>query len=289
MRDLLRYIGLYFFVPGYGWTVSAFTVPAIRGDLRPADDPSLSTRFKPRVNSSNPGSASKIKSNLHAMGSVESMVPSFNLPFVIPDALIDWSSVCFAGCLMLFYHVKLYLRERAGKRTWRSAQADTREKWAAYVRETEGWLYAIQTLRNAITAQTFLATTVLSLLTVIGGRLWEIFQRLSGTNLLVAQSALIACSMISSAYYFLQSARLMTHAGFMFPVEPKNTKVDRIMRKSENAQWLGLRCVYLSGGLLSWIVGGPRVFLVSSVMLYLFFRSVDQVPQSIDDDYVFII
>ena len=70
------------------------------------------------------------------------------------------------------YHRNLQKREDQGESTWRTAQADTRADWASHVRETSGWLYAVQTLRNAITANTFLATTVLSLLTVITGKLW---------------------------------------------------------------------------------------------------------------------
>ena len=72
-------------------------------------------------------------------------------------ALISSAVVLLSG-----YHVNLFYKEKSsGTRTWRQYQADTREDWARHVRETEGWLYAIQSLRNAITAQTFLASTVL--------------------------------------------------------------------------------------------------------------------------------
>lgn len=150
--------------------------------------------------------------------------------------------------------------------------------------------YAIQTLRNAITANTFLSTTVLSLLTLITGRLWEIIRNMDGGSssrqYMVTQVTVVAACMLASAYHFLQSARLMTHAGFMFPVEGKgSTKVDRIMRKSQNAQWLGLRLLYVSLGVTSWIVGGPRVFLVCSILLSLFFSSIDQVPAGVDDEF----
>jgi len=185
-----------------------------------------------------------------------------------------------ASLLIVGYHLHLFQKEQSGKRTWRSAQADTREAWAQFVRQDQARLYAIQTLRNAITAQTFLATTVLTLLTVIGGRLWG-----AGGNPYPyqLQFALFAATMLSSAYHFLQSARLMTHAGFMFPVTPKTTKVDRIMRKSENSQWLGLRCLYVSGGLLAWIIGGPRIYLGASMLLTLFFYRIDKGPEGIDD------
>jgi len=214
-------------------------------------------------------------------------------PSVIASSLnaevVDFAAVIF-GCLTLaVYHLQLYRVETQGnKRTWRTTQADNREEWSKFVRKTEGWLYAVQTLRNAITAQTFLSTTVLSLLTVITGRLWEIIRNLDAKSdyrkYLVTQLIMVASCMLTSAYHFLQSARLMTHAGFMFPVDPKTTKVDRIMRKTQNAQWLGLRWLYLSAAMISWVIGGPKIFLVSSLLLTTFFQKIDRCPEGVDPD-----
>ena len=210
------------------------------------------------------------------------------LAFLKQENTIHAFSVALGFGILCGYHFNLYLQERQKKSTWRSVQTETRERWSRYVRETEGWLYAIQTLRNAITAMTFLSTTVLTLLTVITGRLWEVIQRSPKNSVLFAQFALTAGLMLSSAYQFLQSARLMTHAGFMFPVERKGkTKVDRVMRKSQHAQWLGLRFLYSSFVPSSWIVGGPFVFLVTSVLMGLFFRKIDKVPAGLDSDPIY--
>mmetsp|Transcript_18460 Transcript_18460/g.42260 ORF Transcript_18460/g.42260 Transcript_18460/m.42260 type:complete len:317 (-) Transcript_18460:99-1049(-) len=194
-------------------------------------------------------------------------------------------------CVLCGYHLRLVMRERSGDKTWRTVQADIRERWSQYVRKTEGWLYAIQTMRNAITSMTFLSTTVLSLLTVITGRFWEVMRTVDPIckngqrRILVLQFISIATCMVTSAYSFLQSARLMTHAGFMFPVEKRgSTKVDRVMRKSQNAQWTGLRLLYISMGLISWVIGGSKVFLVSSVLLCLFFEKIDKVPEGLNSD-----
>jgi len=205
----------------------------------------------------------------------------------IPDATIPVCSIVGSFLLLGYYHIQLYRKETQGNATtWRSAQADTREAWAKYVRETEGWLYAIQTLRNAITAQTFLATTVLSVLTVITGKAWDTICT-TNSKLVQVQFGLVGASMVSSAYQFLQSARLMTHCGFMFPVNPKSTKPDRIMRRSQHAQWMGLRCLYLAAGFLSWVMGGPIVFLFCSVLLTLFFKKIDRVPKEMDNSYTY--
>lgn len=218
-------------------------------------------------------------------------------PIIPPAGQIIQGSMIVASVAMLTgYHILLFRAEKLGKPSWRSSQAQIRQEWAAHVRSTEGWLYAVQTLRNAITANTFLATTVLSLLTLISGKLWEMVQSFDSNsflqytnvvgksrNLLVIQFASIALCMLSSAYEFLQAARLMTHAGFMFPVA-KGDKVDRIMRKSQNAQWLGLRMLYVSLACICWVVGGERGFLASSLALLQFFRNIDRVPKGAEQE-----
>jgi hypothetical protein len=199
---------------------------------------------------------------------------------VVSTGLLRGCTVFTAIAILSGYHIDLHLRERAGTPTWRSTQASTREQWSRYVRENQLWLYAIQTLRNAITANTFLATTVLSVLTVISGKLWEMVRQPGtvGRQRLIVQFTCVAVCMLTSAYQFLQGARLMTHAGFMFPVAT-GTNVDAIMRKSEISQWLGLRWLYVSLGMIIWTVGGERAFLLSSLALFQFFKSIDRVPK----------
>jgi uncharacterized membrane protein len=187
--------------------------------------------------------------------------------------------------MLSWYHISLMMKERSStKKTWRQYQADAREDWSQHVRKTQAWLYAIQTLRNAITAQTFLATTTLSLLTLITGKLWDVLRNLGrGTDrrMLTVQLISVALCMLSSAYYFLQGVRLMTHAGFMFPVS-EGTKVDNLMRKSESCQWLGLRWMYISLGPIAWSVGGSRALFVVSWALLIFFRQIDRQPEGME-------
>jgi hypothetical protein len=150
-------------------------------------------------------------------------------------------------------------------------------------RETEGWLYAIQSLRNAITAQTFLASTVLSLLTLITGKVWDILRSASNKwerRLLIIQLLSISATMLFSANQFLQGVRLMTHVGFMFPVK-NDSKVDNIMRKTESCQWLGIRSMHLSLAPIAWVVGGSRAFFATSLALIIFFRQLDKKPEGL--------
>jgi len=58
---------------------------------------------------------------------------------------------------------------------------------------------------------------VLSLLTLITGRIWDILRNETDVwqrRLLTVQLANIYIFMLLSAYQFLQGVRLMTHAGF---------------------------------------------------------------------------
>ena len=198
----------------------------------------------------------------------------------LPSAFIPVASQALPVGVGIFslvhYHRNLKKRENEGQDTWRKAQANTREEWAKHVRDTEGWLYAVQTLRNAITVNTFLATTVLSLLTVITGKLWILVNE--GTIYQRLQFTAIAGSMLRSAYEFLQSARLMTHAGFMFPVTSDGSKVIKILRKSSIAQWLGLRWLYIGATTIVWTIGGAIPFVAVSLIITQFFRTIDQAP-----------
>jgi len=198
--------------------------------------------------------------------------------------------------ILTAYHLNLFRKEfrcengtsaKGTVKTWRQYQADTRENWSRHVRTTEGWLYAIQTMRNAITSMQFLATTVLSLLTLITGKMWDILRSTSNKfdqRLLTIQLASIALTMLFSAYQFIQAVRLMTHAGFMFPVKKNGTKVDNIMRRTQNCQWMGLRWMYISLAPISWAVGGSRALFITSLSLLMFFRSIDRQPESLGYD-----
>jgi len=213
------------------------------------------------------------------------IISTLTSPAVQDVALIS-SSILILGS----YHINLYRRERNSSiKTWRQYQADTREDWSRHVRDTEGWLYAIQAMRNAMVAQQFLATTVLSLLTLITGKMWDILRSESDIwrrRLLTVQLASISMTMLFSSYQFLQGVRLMTHAGFMFPVKTSNNKVDNIMRKTQNCQWLGLRWMYISVAPIAWVVGGSRTFFLISCLLFKFFNGIDQQPKGTNSDDV---
>lgn len=165
-----------------------------------------------------------------------------------PDAAV----ASLGAAIHAWYHWQLCRREAAGHATWRGEMAANRAEWAGFVVETSGWLYAVQTLRNAITANTVLATAMLSLFSIVRTQIrqarftWRLLLQWGSVAWVITSLCLLR-----SAYEFLQSARLMTHAGFMFPTTaageeadgfPTKTDVEKLMVKSEMSQWAGL-CV----------------------------------------------
>ena len=76
------------------------------------------------------------------------------------EAYVPHQAVTVAGAANLaFYQLQMSRRERRGADSWRKTQAAARVDWCRHVFATEGWLYAVQTLRNGITTNTFLAST----------------------------------------------------------------------------------------------------------------------------------
>ena len=176
------------------WLIASCFLPFTVA-FAPVQHQCRSLSFRPVIDGA--ASQSTFSTQLNA-----SLSPTVNI------ALISSSVAILSG-----YHLNLLQKElNSDTKTWRKYQADTREKWARHVRETEGWLYGIQSLRNAMTAQTFLASTVLSLLTLITGRVWDILRKASNIwerRLLTVQLASISLWMLLSAYQFLQGVRLM--------------------------------------------------------------------------------
>jgi len=199
--------------------------------------------------------------------------------------------------ILAAYHRRLLTNEVRCP-TWRSTQSATRKRWALHVSSTKGYLYAIQTLRNAITANTFMASTVISLFTLTVGFFYSILQREFQWDTLV-RFVSVAILLLCSAYSFAQSARAMTHSGFMFaaiqgvegqpPPSPelplmRAESVGLLMAKSETSQWAGLRFLSLAAAAVVWVLGGEWCFLGASVALRLWFPSADQPPPLVGMD-----
>mmetsp|Transcript_68383 Transcript_68383/g.154683 ORF Transcript_68383/g.154683 Transcript_68383/m.154683 type:complete len:251 (-) Transcript_68383:369-1121(-) len=188
------------------------------------------------------------------------------------------SAVIGGGVNLFLYHRNLAVKEEKGIKTWRKTLGDARRAWAQHVFEEKAWLYAIQALRNAITANTCLASLVLSLFTLLVGFV------LSNRHYLVEFSPVVFL-LLASAYKFSQSARIMNHAGFLFPVGSSEDgaliskgSVETLMMKSEYQQWLGLRYLYTATAFLLWPLVGEWAFLIGTFVFNKFFSVIDRPP-----------
>ena len=183
------------------------------------------------------------------------------------------ATVAAGAANLAFYQLEMSRRERRGADSWRKTQAAARVDWCRHVFATEGWLYAVQTLRNGITANTFQASTVLTLGGLSVGQLKQASH---------VQVASVVCCLVASAYTFSQSARLMLHAGFWFPVaagDPQQrAAVEKIMVRSHRLQWMGWRWLYHVAWPVAWLAGGPAASLGASLALTLFFAREDRAP-----------
>ena len=77
----------------------------------------------------------------------------------LPLASVDLACAAAGAANLALYQQRLDQREQAGEPSWRRTQGEARREWCRHVYATEGWLYAVQTLRNGITTNTFLAST----------------------------------------------------------------------------------------------------------------------------------
>ena len=183
------------------------------------------------------------------------------------------ATVAAGAANLAFYQLQMSRRERRGADSWRKTQAAARVDWCRHVFATEGWLYAVQTLRNGITANTFQAATVLTLGGLSVGQLKQASH---------VQVASVVCCLVASAYTFSQIAPLILHASFCFPVaavDPQQrAAVEKIMVRSHRLQWMGWRWLYHVAWPVAWLAGGRAGSLGASLALTLFFAREDRAP-----------
>lgn len=110
---------------------------------------------------------------------------------------------------------------------------------------------------------------------------------------MLIRCTLISLSLLLSAFNFSQSARQMTHCGFMFPVANSgdvsfvnSEQVQQVMVASENSQWTGLRWFYFAITSVVWLLAagiaepaGEWGFLGACLAMRMFFGKIDRPPR----------
>ena len=137
-------------------------------------------------------------------------------------------------------------------------------------------------------------STAVSLFSLCVGFFYTVLKKQFGWLMLLRCSLISSCLLLS-AFNFSQSARQMTHCGFMFPVANgagggsdfvTSDEVEKVMVTSENSQWAGLRFFYLAICSVVWLLAsgiaepaGEWGFLAACVGMRVFLGKIDRPPR----------
>lgn len=149
---------------------------------------------------------------------------------------------------------------------------------------------AVQTLRNSIMASTLLASTAITLSSIIGALVSSASGNSSKTlktfvygergNIIATLKylGLLVCFLFSFVCH-LQSIRYASHASFLLSIPVGDNApgltpeyVNQFIYRSQNFFSFGLRGYYFSFPLLLWIFGPIPMFVCSVFMIFLLYK-----------------
>lgn len=211
--------------------------------------------------------------------------------------------LCFGISVVLYSAYNLYIRQRdSADNCLYVRQRDAAEhcytihgvsriariQWVASILEKKNGILAVQTLRNATMASTFMASTSILLavgvLSLTGNgenvrHSWHslnIFGSVEPGMLAIKILALLL-NFFLAFFCFASSLRLYTHVGFMLGAETGHEDTDQLgvmaekyLNMGADHFYLGMRAFYFTVPLVFWIFGAQfmvlgTVFLVSIV------------------------
>ncbi|KAG5229874.1 hypothetical protein OIU76_021766 [Salix suchowensis] len=192
--------------------------------------------------------------------------------------------------VMGIYHIwLLYTIFRYPTRTVVGINSETRLQWvhAIMTDPMKNGVLAVQTIRNNIMASTLLATTAITLSSLIGVFVSSTSnsdssasQIVYGNKSSIMQSikyfSILLCFLVAFLC-FVQSIRYYAHCSFLVTVPISKGKKDSIEYASRNLNrgsffWsLGLRAFYLSFPLFLWIFGPIPMFACCCIMSFLLY------------------
>lgn len=196
-----------------------------------------------------------------------------------------------SGVLMLAaYHVYLWLKVKYHPETTIiGINHLNRQKWVNNIMSDglKNGVLAVQTLRNSIMASTLLASTAITLSSIIGalvsstsgGSSKTLKRFVYGETGNITSTLKYLCLLLCFLFSFVchvQAIRYASHASFLLSIPvgenaPGLTPeyVNEFIYRSQNFFSLGLRGYYFSFPLLLWIFGPIPMFVCSVVMIFL--------------------
>ncbi|GFP94641.1 hypothetical protein PHJA_001608500 [Phtheirospermum japonicum] len=190
--------------------------------------------------------------------------------------------------VLLVYHIwLLWTIRRSPRRTAIGLNAESRHKWVVCLMSDplKNGVLAIQTIRNNIMASTLLATTAITLSSLISVYVsnksssvssLESVNKISIMSSSVKFFSILVCFLVAFLCN-LQCIRYYAHTSFLVTVPAFQHRKDAIKYVATNLNrggffWsLGLRAFYLSFPLFLWVFGPVPMFVCCCVMSFVLY------------------
>ncbi|XP_065860784.1 uncharacterized protein [Euphorbia lathyris] len=206
------------------------------------------------------------------------------------EEILDYVLVPMGLLVMSLYHSwLLFTIRRHPRRTVIGINAESRRQWvqAIMANPLSNGVLAVQTIRNNIMASTLLATTAITLSSLI-----SVFVSSTSNSGNIASKLVYGnkSPLLSSVKYFtillcflvaflcnVQSIRYYAHVSFLVTVPTSKGKKDCIEYVTRNLNrgsifWsLGLRAFYVSFPLFLWIFGPIPMFVCCCIMSFVLY------------------
>ncbi|WJX54438.1 hypothetical protein P8452_40321 [Trifolium repens] len=198
---------------------------------------------------------------------------------------LDYVMVPVGMMVLLSYHAwLLYTIICHPSRTVIGLNAQTRYQWILFMMSDplKNGVLAVQTIRNNIMASTLLATTAITLSSLIGvfasneSETKLVYGNKSSLNSLIKRLSMSLCFLVAFLCN-MQSIRYYAHVSFLITTPALKGKKDFIeyvaktLNRGSYSWSLGLRAFYLSIPLVLWIYGPIPMFVCSCFTSFLLY------------------
>ncbi|CAL5215262.1 unnamed protein product [Lathyrus oleraceus] len=198
---------------------------------------------------------------------------------------LDYVLVPVGMLVLLMYHVwLLYAIIRQPSITVIGLNAQTRYQWILFMMSDplKNGVLAVQTIRNNIMASTLLATTAITLSSLIGvfasndSETKLVYGNKSSLNSSIKRLSISLCFLVAFLCN-MQSIRYYAHVSFLITTPAIKGKKDfieyvaRTLNRGSYSWSLGLRAFYLSIPLVLWIYGPIPMFVCSCFTSFLLY------------------
>lgn len=219
--------------------------------------------------------------------------------FVFGVCMYTFDLLCFCLCVALYtaYNIYIRIRETADPDyTIHGISRTARVQWVASILEKKNGILAVQTLRNATMASTFMASTsvllAVGVLSLTGNgenvrHTWHSLNFFGSVEpgMFAFKILALLLNFFLAFFCFTSSLRLYTHVGFMLGAESGQTNnaqlgslAEKYLNMGANHFYLGMRAFYFTVPLVFWIFGAQFMIFGTAFLISIIFI-LDRTPQ----------